>query len=222
MSLCFYFKQLLECFWIHWQHLHLQNRNFTLFSNDCIGGVITHNVGVSFNSPTVNLFFESLSQYISFLENISHYIEIPVEYSHDEMMNDLGKSYPVGILRSIKYGDVVIHFMHYKNFEEARESWNRRSRRINLCNSFAIFHFHEWNDSVEQLLERFAQLPMRGKLVVSYPNIIPVSYSRGGYAVFIHPNVNEFRPGVLLQWKNRLHRRYIDDFDYVSWLNCKP
>ena len=214
-----YFKKLLERFWIQWRYVRLRNRDFTLFSNDCIGGVITHNVGVPFNSPTVNLFFESLSQYMSFLENVPHYIGIPVEHLRDEKFEGLEKYYPVGVLRSPEHGDVVIHFMHYKDFDEALDCWNRRGKRINSHNAFAILHFHEWDDGFPKLLERFAQLPMKAKMVVTYPGIIPSDYNRGGYSVFIHPKVRKYIPGFLLHWKSRFMLRYIDDFDYVSWLN---
>ena len=33
----------------------LTNQKFTIISNTCVGGVITHNVGEQFRSPTVNL-----------------------------------------------------------------------------------------------------------------------------------------------------------------------
>lgn len=33
----------------------LKNHDFTIISNTCVGGVITHYVGEQFRSPTVNL-----------------------------------------------------------------------------------------------------------------------------------------------------------------------
>ena len=107
-----------------------------------------------------------------------------MEHLRDEMMEDHGKAYPVGVLRSSEHGDVVIHFIHYKTFDEALDCWNRRCIRINYHNAFAILHFHEWDDKLPKLLERFAKLPKKAKLLVTYPDIIPTDYIGGGNSVF--------------------------------------
>ena len=51
-------KNSLDHIYVFINRLRLKNHGFSLFANDCIGGVMTHNVGEPFNSPTVNLFFE--------------------------------------------------------------------------------------------------------------------------------------------------------------------
>ena len=35
----------------------LKNRSFSLVTNNCIGGIISHDMHLRFLSPTVNLFF---------------------------------------------------------------------------------------------------------------------------------------------------------------------
>lgn len=35
----------------------LQNHDFTIICNNCTGGIISHDLGCEFKSPTVNLFF---------------------------------------------------------------------------------------------------------------------------------------------------------------------
>lgn len=47
----------------------LANRNFTILCNNCVGGVILHELGERFNSPTVNLFFGA-EDYIKFWKNL--------------------------------------------------------------------------------------------------------------------------------------------------------
>ena len=52
---------------------NLKVSEFTVFSNNCIGGVFTHDVGRRFNSPTVNLTLDGPS-FIKFLQNPNQYI----------------------------------------------------------------------------------------------------------------------------------------------------
>ena len=38
-----------------------------------------------------------------------------------------GEKYPIG-----KLDDIFVYFMHYNTCKEARDSWNRRKKRVNL------------------------------------------------------------------------------------------
>ena len=49
-------------------HRNLDEIDFTLFSNNCLGGVFYHDAGRQFTSPTVNLAFDG-EDFIKFLEN---------------------------------------------------------------------------------------------------------------------------------------------------------
>ena len=216
-----FIKRCLETFYILKNRLRLKNRNFTLLSNDCIGGVITHNCGQPFNSPTVNLFFEDLDGYLTFLEHIDEFKTLPIKFLRDEIIINSAHSYPVGILRSLSYGDVIVHFMHYHSFEEAEQCWRRRCLRINTNNTFAILHFHEWDDKMAELIKRFAALPFKGKLAITYPGVVSGAINLTGMSLFIHPDIKEYSSGKLLHWKNRLCRRWIDDLDYVKFLDEK-
>lgn len=52
----------------------LKNRNFTLLSNNCNGGFVYHDLGIRFNSPTINLFFYS-NHFFDFLEHLDDYLK---------------------------------------------------------------------------------------------------------------------------------------------------
>lgn len=101
----------------------------SIISCNCIGGVIYHDLGLRFDSPTINMFFEpgSYVEYISHLKEYSQaeLIEIPSEYD-----------YPMGQLGD--EGKVVIHLVHYASFDEAKRKWNERNQRINYENLFFI------------------------------------------------------------------------------------
>ena len=48
----------------------LTNKDFTIICNNCNGGTLTHDLGMRFNSPTVNLFFSSYD-FFDFVENFN-------------------------------------------------------------------------------------------------------------------------------------------------------
>ena len=37
--------------------LKTENKNFTIIARDCVGGILYHQLGERFLSPTINLFF---------------------------------------------------------------------------------------------------------------------------------------------------------------------
>lgn len=67
------------------------NPNITLFCNNCLAGCILHDLGMKFNSPTINLYIP-FPDYIDFLENLKYYLSIPMM---DITMNS---KYPIGWL----------------------------------------------------------------------------------------------------------------------------
>ena len=90
----------------------------TILSQNCIGGVFYHDMGMQFLSPTINTFIPEPG-YLRMVLNLREYMAMEPEIHW-------GEEYPIGML-----GDVQIHFMHYKTCQEARESWLRRVKRIN-------------------------------------------------------------------------------------------
>ena len=52
----------------------LRNENITIISANCVGGVIYHDLGLKFNSPTVNLYFNA-SDYVKFVSNLTYYLQ---------------------------------------------------------------------------------------------------------------------------------------------------
>lgn len=103
----------------HWankaQRKRLINRDFTLLCNNCNGGVISHDLGLQFRSPTVNLFFYE-DHFFKFCEKFDYYISQPLTLCEKPMLKpDI--EYPVCNL-----GDLELHFLHYHSFEEPGRS----------------------------------------------------------------------------------------------------
>ncbi|MGN1051331.1 MAG: DUF1919 domain-containing protein [Acutalibacteraceae bacterium] len=97
----------------------------SLISMNCIGGMLYHDLGQKFLSPTVNLFFTA-DDFIKFVSNLPYYLSLKIKVSN-------GEDYPIGILDDIK-----VYFMHFKNAEEAYKKWEERKKRINLNKIFVI------------------------------------------------------------------------------------
>lgn len=113
--------------------IKLKNRDFTIISSNCVGGVIYHDLGMKFLTPTINLNFKSLQDFIFYVQNIE-------DFQNAELIEitDSEYDFPVGRLLSNSGKSVVINFMHYKSFEEAKRKWFERSNRINFENLYVI------------------------------------------------------------------------------------
>ncbi|MBE6777093.1 MAG: DUF1919 domain-containing protein [Ruminococcaceae bacterium] len=181
----------------------LNNKNFTLISNNCNGGVLLHELGLRFNSPFVNLYVNT-EDYIKYLQNFDYYNTLEVEF-----LNDTDKSYPVGRL-----GDLTVDFVHYKSNSEAKTKWNERTQRINKDNIFVILT--EQDDCTFDCLKSFDNLNFENKVVFTckrYPEIKS--------SVFVKKYYNNPK-GVFmfLDFPNRFSiKRNYDVFDFVSWFN---
>ena len=110
----------------------LTNQNFSLLCNNCNGGILSHDLGLQFRSPTVNLFFCS-DHFLRFCENFDHYIAQPLVLCREPRRKP-DSDYPVCNL-----GDLEIHFLHYHSFEEAKEKWEARTARLNRENLFVMW-----------------------------------------------------------------------------------
>ena len=183
---------------------NLTNENFTILCNNCVGGVILHELGERFNSPTVNLFF-SAEDYLKFLKKLDYYLEQPlVEIESD-------KDYPVA-----KLDDITIYFMHYLSFDEAKTTWKKRVARINRNNLYVIFV--QQNGCTEQILREFDDLPYKHKLALTAK---PMPEIQCSYCI---SNTMQRNGDVidLCKYERKLTgKRWIDEYDYVGFLNKK-
>ena len=91
--------------------------DFTIISQNCIGGVLYHDLGMEFLTPTVNAFIPQ-PDFVRFVLNLEYYLTQDLEMHWEE-------EYPVG-----QICDIRIHFMHYTTCKEAKDCWNRRKARI--------------------------------------------------------------------------------------------
>ena len=186
------------------KRLRLKNKQPTILASNCIGTFIYYDMRMQFRSPTINLSFD-MNDYVRFLENLQWYLNQSLEPCEDSRF-----PYPCG-----KLGDVEIRFNHYKTFEEAKESWQRRTERIDWENLF-IFGIDGDGCSYETL-KRFDALPYRHKVIFThkpYPEFASARYLSGFEDQGSIGRATDFKEQFFI-------RRYMDDFDYVSFLNGK-
>lgn len=137
--------------------------------------------------------------FIKMVENLEWYM-------HGQIVELYGEeNYPVGFLNDIK-----IHFRHYDNFDEAVLKWEKRKKRINWDNLFIIGDSR--NEDYE-VIQRFDRLPYKNKVIFS---LIPYPEFKS----FFYVKAFKKKWGVMTDFKNQfLKRRYLDDFDYIAFLN---
>lgn len=132
----------------------------TILCSTCIGGMISHNLGLQFMSPTVNLWLTP-SDFVKFVSNLNKYLTADFRFIESSQYD-----YPVGRLE-----DITIYFQHYINKEEAERKWSERKKRIDLKNLYIITDDKRLSDEeIECLLSVpckrliiFTNEPERGK-----------------------------------------------------------
>ena len=150
------------------QRKKLNNKNFTIISNNCWGGFIYQKYGLSYKTPTIGLYILG-DDFVKFCANLEYYLAlelkfIPWEASrfYPEIKNS--DPYPVAEL-----GDIEIYFMHYSSEAEALEKWNRRKKRIVRSNM--IFKLSQREHCSKEDIERFMALPLPHKICFAYDEV---------------------------------------------------
>lgn len=164
------------------------------------GGVVYHNLGLKFLSPTINEFM-SASDFVKFCSNLQFYLSQDLK----EIMG-CNCNYPVA-----KLDDITIFCVHYKSFEEFCEKWHDRKTRINWDKTYFILTERDgctYNDIVE-----FDKLPYKNKVVfVKQPRPeIKSAFYINGVDCSITALTDYLGKFTGLRW--------LDKFDFVSFID---
>lgn len=182
----------------------LKNLNPTIISSNCNGGIIYHDLNLPFNSPTINLSMDT-DDFIKLLCNLKYYLEQKIIEIEDKNYN-----FPCGMLDDIK-----IRFNHYKTFQEAVDKWNERKERINWDNIYVMGI--DGDNATYESLKKFDELPYENKVIFTHKNYPEIKSS-----YYIKGFEDKGEVGVLIHFREKFWiRRYLDDFDYVSFFNKK-
>ena len=149
----------------------LKNKDFTIISNNCWGGICYEAYGLPKNSPTIGGYFFA-EDYLKFVSNLEYYASldikmVPVTESKraDSLLERDGRPIWIGVL-----DDVEFVALHYADPQIAHDKWMRRVKRINWDN--LIFKFSFQNDCTYEQLKEFDELELHGKklMFVNKPN----------------------------------------------------
>ena len=186
---------------------HLTNQSPSFLCPNCIGGILFHDLGLEFRSPTVNL---SMNQrdFVKYVLHYDKYMAGQFEFfKHDEFIC------PCAHLSFGGLDTIDVIFTHYNSPEHALEKWYSRSTKMDKDN---VFVFLEERDGLtEEDIRSLANIKARGLVVFTYNN-----YPDIPYCVKIKKYENKGEVG------NILKRSYLDDsreyekyFNFVKWFN---
>lgn len=180
----------------------LKKYEFSVFSSNCNGACICHDLGLAFNSPFVDLWI-SPHDFIALLRAPREYLGLPLVFQAEKDV-----PYP-----SAKLGDLNIWFEHYASEAEAEAAWKRRCKRI-LWDRLFIMMTDRDGCTFEDL-RAFDALPYANKVVFTH-----VPYPELQSAFHISGFEQEPCVGVCSEFVNgHTGRKWYDAFDYVKWFN---
>ena len=158
-------------------------------------------LGLKYLTPTANLAIP-MDDFVKMAGDLKWYMQQELI----EIKN--GGECPAGLL-----GDVRINFVHYKTFEEGKAKWEERTKRINWENLFIVGT--ERDGCNYETIRRFEELPYHNKVIFTKQD-----YPEFSSAHYISGFEKQTELGVLAGYKKQFwKRRYLDDFDYVAFLN---
>ena len=144
----------------------LKNYTFSIISNNCWGGIVSRDRGIVYNSPTAGLFFFA-DDYIKFLTNLKYYLSLDmtqISVNQSKYAQVLLKQYDENLIIGV-LDDVEVIMLHYKSFEEAKNKWERRKKRINFDN--LLVKFSDQNQFEDKHFQQFLQLDYKNKLFIT-------------------------------------------------------
>lgn len=180
----------------------LRNRQMTFLTPNCLGGILFHDLGLEFRSPTVNLMMTQ-RDFIKFVTNMDPYLKSDFSFFQNPDCSFL----------CARLNDIVIYFTHYTTERQAEQKWKERVKRIDYNN---IFIFAQERDGLtKEEIQSLGKLNVKGIVVFTahdYPEI--------PYTLYLPKYQHEHEVGNILvrnYWDDS--REYEQYFDFVQWFN---
>ena len=193
----------------HKDRRRLSNPDVTIIANHCMGGFMYHDLGLQFQSPTINLKIIP-DEFIELVEHLDYYLKQDIL-----PCTDTTEKYPVGKIPFIDgKGFIHLYFVHYKTFEQAIAKWKERISRMNWTD---IVVFMTARDGCkEETLQRFERLPYKQR--ICYTNDPHPEYPHTK-----HARLDNGKPlvGYISDMINISGKRAYEcnGFDYVGFIN---
>lgn len=181
---------------------NIKNTTVSFLCPNCLGGILFHDLGLQFKSPTVNLMMFQ-KDFLKFVLDMDRYLNTDfIFFKHKDY------DFPCA-----KLDDITVHFTHYISEEEAIKKWKDRASRINKDNIFVFLA--EGDGLTKEDILSLRTLNAKGILVFTandYPDI--------EYALQIKKYKKNGAVGNILK-KSFVSgkREYEKHFDFVKWFN---
>lgn len=196
-----YFNKIMRLILILKKRKNIRNKDLSIISSNCIGGVLYKELGLKFNSPTINLYFYP-KDYIRFLSNLKYYLQLDLVFIKEKNI-----SFPIAML-----GDIKIYFMHYQTEDEAKLKWKQRCKRVNFNNLYIIMV--EKDECTEEEIAMFDKLPYKNKVIFTHKK-----FDKYKSSFYITGYEEKKEIGNLMEFRNLVGEKYYDEFDFVKWFN---
>jgi len=181
----------------------LRNKDFSLITNTCIGGIISHELHLQFLSPIVNCGIVDHYEFLNFCEHLDYYLTLPLNFVES------GRSYPMAVLHG-EYGDVTVDFRHYHSQAEAKEKWEARIKRMRWDNLYVLM---DGDNCSDDQVAAFDNLPEERKVIITrkeYPEL---------KSVFAITRSDYVQGDILKYGLMKGSVRWFEVFDYVHFFN---
>lgn len=181
--------------------------NISILSSNCVGGEVYYDLGLPFNSPTINLWMTQ-PDFLKFAKNLDYYLNCPLLFS-----KELKKKYacPVAELGELEK-KITLIFLHYKDQMQAEQCWEKRKRRINfdkICLMMSDRDGITYDDMVE-----FGKIPCYRKVMFTYKAYHEFSFAHKMEQDKKHPYVRNYQ---MKKWNG--FWRWENQFNCAKWLN---
>ena len=198
-----------------WQKAHLRlceayrgkytNHDVSIISMNCTGGILYHDLGLEFLSPTINMFFRA-EDFIKFCENLDYYLSVDCLTECHELSIIDNRKYPVAYL-----DDILLYLVHYDSVADAQDKWNQRKKRINK-DKIVILNTNR-EGMTDELMERFDKLPYKRIMFVNNQD------DRHINTCYIKGYEKDKCVGIITEHLGWGGKRPIDQFNWVAFLN---
>lgn len=186
------------------RQIELDSNNITIFSSNCIAGILYHDFNLQFKSPTINLWMTPVD-FLKFCKN-------PMNYAGKDMQLLDNTPYI-----KVQNSDIILHCLRYTSFDEVKEKWESRFKRINWDNIYLIMV--ERDGCTYKELVEFDQLPYENKVVFVHkemPEIKSAVYLSGTETL----GDNYHHVQALTNWRGHFSgERLMDAFDFAEFIN---
>lgn len=202
--------------WRCLQRARFDDKRICIISQNCIGGVIYHDLGLEFTSSFINCLVRGADMMRLCSDPERYMSAVPVIERYDE-----SPAYPRHPV--IRVDDVEEHFPHTDSGDRALAAWERRVNRIHDYDDLEkVIIATSWDlDENPALIDALRSLPLKKVVFTDKPDLAGEDSMSIPDRLIVR---NEERtPNVLAGAADRPWQQVFERcFDFVKWLNGAP